>query len=123
MTVAGLGIDTVEVERFAVIMKRRPSILEKIFTVKERDYADSFNNPAQAYAVRFAAKEAAMKALGVGIGAFPFNEVEVVRQDSGAPTLALHGKAAERALFRGVKSWHVSLTHTCSTATAMVIAE
>ena len=74
-------------------------------------------------AVRFGAKEATMKALGAGLGAFAFREVEVVRDDdSGAPSLALHGAAAALAATRGVHAWQVSLTHTDTTAMAVVIA-
>ena len=74
-------------------------------------------------AVRFGAKEAVMKALGVGLGSFAFRDVEVARDDdSGAPSLALHGAAAALAEARGVRAWQVSLTHTDSTAMAVVLA-
>ena len=73
-------------------------------------------------AARFGAKEAAMKALGAGLGAFRFREVEVVRAESGAPSLALHGAAAALAAERGVTAWQLSLTHTDSTAMAVVLA-
>ena len=67
--------------------------------------------------------DATMKALGAGLGAFAFREVEVVRDDdSGAPSLALHGAAAELARSRGVRAWQVSLTHTDATAMAVVLA-
>jgi holo-[acyl-carrier protein] synthase len=72
---------------------------------------------------RFAAKEATMKALGVGLGAFPFDQVEVVRIDLDAPSLVLHGSALGRARAAGVVRWHLSLTHTEGMAMAMVIAE
>lgn len=64
-----------------------------------------------------------MKALGVGLGAFAFTEVEVVRVGLDAPTLALHGAAAARAGRHGVVRWHLSLTHTAQVALALVIAE
>ena len=64
-----------------------------------------------------------MKALGVGLGAFPFGEVEVVRLDLDAPTVVLRGSALARATGAGVVRWHLSLTHTDRLAVAMVIAE
>ena len=64
-----------------------------------------------------------MKALGVGLGAFRFHEVEVVRAPSGQPSLVLAGEAAAMAVERGVTTWHVSLTHTARIAEAIVIAE
>ena len=73
-------------------------------------------------AARFAVKEAVMKALGVGFGAFDWHDVETVRTDSGAPELVLHGAAADLATDRGVTRWMVSLTHTDSTAVAVVAA-
>ncbi|HLG91609.1 MAG TPA: 4'-phosphopantetheinyl transferase superfamily protein, partial [Acidimicrobiales bacterium] len=73
-------------------------------------------------AARFAAKEAAMKALGLGLGGLRFCEVEVARDPSGAPRLRLHGQSAERARRRGVRGWRVSLTHTESLAQAVVLA-
>ena len=123
VSIAGVGVDTVDVSRFREILERRPGLIERVFTEAERKYAESVAQPAQAYAVRFAAKEATMKALGVGIGGFDFHDVEVTRSDRGAPSLVVVGKAAELANAAAVKSWHVSLTHTCSAATAMVIAE
>jgi holo-[acyl-carrier protein] synthase len=74
-------------------------------------------------ATRFAAKEATMKALGVGLGAFALRQVEVVRIDLDAPTLLLHGAAAELAQRAGVLRWHLSLTHTDQLAMAFVVAE
>ena len=119
----GIGVDTVEVERFRELLERQPGLLERLFTVGERSYGATFNDSAPQMAVRFAAKEAAMKAMGVGLGAFGFHDVEVVKQESGAPALVLHGEAAELSKKLGVANWRLSLTHTCASATAMVIAE
>jgi holo-[acyl-carrier protein] synthase len=119
----GVGIDTVEVERFRVIINERPQMLARLFTDEERAYCDSHQDSAPSYAVRFAAKEAAMKALSVGLGAFGFHDVEVVRHESGAPTLNVTAAAAELAEKLGVQGWKVSLSHTCSVANAVVIAE
>ncbi|NLC77740.1 MAG: holo-ACP synthase, partial [Clostridia bacterium] len=74
-------------------------------------------------AARFAAKEAVMKALGVGIGAFPFHAVEIINEESGSPYLRLHGQALALAKKRGINRWHLSLTHNRAVAMAFVIAE
>jgi hypothetical protein len=66
----GLGIDSVDIPRFAEVLERRPALAERLFTVGERRYAASLANPVPSLAARFAAKEAVMKALGVGLGAF-----------------------------------------------------
>ena len=89
----------------------------------ERAYAAGGTDPAERLAARFAAKEAVMKALGVGLGAFGFHDVEVVRTDSGEPELVLRGRAVELAAERGVGRWHLSLTHTEHQAQAIAIAE
>lgn len=122
MSVIGVGIDLVEVERFRAVLARTPSTRERMFTEAERTYAEQANDPTERYAVRFAAKEAVMKALGVGLGAFGFHDVEVLRDDGGCPTLGVYGPAAALAAERGVVGWQISLTHTASTAGAVVVA-
>ncbi len=118
----GIGIDLVDVARFASVLLRRPAIAERLFTAGERSYAATLANPAPSLAVRFAAKEAVMKALGVGLGAFAFADLEVQREPSGEPHLVLTGRAAELASQRSVQTWLVSLTHTSTTAAAVVLA-
>jgi holo-[acyl-carrier protein] synthase len=118
--VVGLGIDAVEVERFAVALRRWPAMVERLFTDGERSYAAGLVNPAPSLAARFAAKEAVMKALGVGLGAFAWHDVEVVRQPSGRPQLIVRGRAASLAAECSVGRWLVSLTHTASVASAVV---
>lgn len=120
--VLGLGIDLVDVPRFATLLARRPKMAERLFTAEERAYAYGLTDPAPSLAARFAAKEAVMKALGVGLGAFGFRDVEVHRQPSGFPQLVLSGRAARLASDRHVISWMVSLTHTSSTAAAVALA-
>jgi len=119
----GVGIDVVDVPRFRTVLERTPGLAMKVFTPGERDYAEARHDPAPSLAVRFAAKEATMKALGVGIGAFGFHDVEVTRDGSGAPRLVVSGAAAALATERGVTGWKVSLSHTCAVATAIVVAE
>jgi len=122
-TVVGIGVDAVDVDRLRTVMARRSGMADRLFTDGERRYALRAADPVPRMATRFAAKEAAMKALGVGIGAVRFDEVEVVRAGLDAPTLVLHGSAAERARASGVERWHLSLTHTDSVAMAFVVAE
>ena len=94
----------------------------RLFTEGERAYGARFADPAPRLAARFAAKEAAMKALGVGLGAFPFRDVEVANAPSGAPFLRVSGAAAALAAQRGVEDFRVSITHTDRTAEAVVAA-
>lgn len=120
--VIGVGTDLVDVDRFRRAITRTPGLVERVFTDEEQRYARTRRDPAEALAARFAAKEAAMKALAVGIGAFGWRDVEVVRAESGAPTLVLHGDAGSLAGRRGVGGWLVSLTHTASIAGAVALA-
>jgi holo-[acyl-carrier protein] synthase len=121
--IVGIGVDAVEVPRMREILDRTPSFRERTFTVGERADAEQRRDPSERYAARFAAKEAVMKAMGLGLGAFGFFDVETVLLDSGEPRLKITGTAAELAAARGITTWHLSLTHTASTAIAMVIAE
>jgi len=120
--VLGVGTDLVEVDRFRLAMKRRKKLGERLFSDDERAYAERHRDPAPRLAARFAAKEAVMKALGVGLGAFKLRDVEVARRRSGAPQLVLRGKAAALAEDQGVTGWHLSLTHTDSMAMAVAVA-
>lgn len=116
--VIGVGIDLVDVPRFTRTLERRPAIACRLFTDAERE----LSRPER-LAARFAAKEAVMKALGSGLGSMAFRDIEIASLASGQPTLVLHGRASEMALAKGVRTWHVSLTHTEMTAGAVVIAQ
>ena len=118
----GIGIDAVEVDRFRRVIARTPGVVRRLFTDGERAAGARRRDPAQRLAARFAAKEAVMKALGVGLGAFTFHDVEVVNAPSGKPGLVLRGKAAALAAERGVRGWELSLTHTDRTAHAVAVA-
>jgi holo-[acyl-carrier protein] synthase len=122
VNVVGLGTDLVEIERFRLAVQRRARLPERLFSDDERSYAFRHRDPVPRLAARFAAKEAVMKALGVGLGAFKLRDVEVVRNRGGAPMVGLHGKAVVLAEERGVASWHLSLTHSESMAMAVAIA-
>ena len=121
--VIGMGVDAVDVERFRRLLIRRPGLAQRIFTEQERAFVSARLDPVPGLAARFAAKEAAMKALGGGIGAMRFVEVEVVGGPTGVPRLEVHGLAQSRAEALGVVSWHVSLTHTDTLAAAIVVAD
>ncbi len=120
--VLGLGTDLVDIGRFRRVLERTPTIVGRMFTGAERDYAEAARDPAARYAVRFAAKEAVLKALGVGLGAVRLADIEVLRSPGGAPELVVHGTAADRAGDRGVERFLVSLTHTRHLAQATVVA-
>jgi holo-[acyl-carrier protein] synthase len=121
--VVGVGVDAVDLDRFRRVLDRRVHLADRLFTAGERAYAAAASDPVPRLSTRFAAKEATMKALGVGLGAFAFTEVEVVRTGLGAPRLVLHGSALQRAAAAGVWRWHISLTHTDRLAMALVVAE
>lgn len=119
----GIGVDVVEIERFRRSLERTPSMQRRLFTDDELRYATAKRDPVPSLAVRFAAREAVMKSLGLGLGAFGFHDVSVARAPSGAPSLVVAGRAAELASEAGVAGWHVSLTHSDLVAVAYVIAE
>lgn len=121
--VKGHGIDVVDVDRFRESLARTPSMRQRLFTPTELADVAAAADPVPSLAVRFAAREATMKAMGLGLGAFGFHEVWVERQPSGEPRLRVAGRALELAHERGITRWWVSLTHTKLVAVASVIAE
>lgn len=119
----GIGLDVVDLDRFRRVLDRTPRLVARVFTSAERADAARRVDPAPHLAARFAAKEACMKALGVGLGAFGLREVEVLRDRvSGRPSLVLHGAAAALAAERGVRDWRISLSHSRLVAQAVVVA-
>ncbi len=123
--IVGTGIDIAEVPRIAeVIARYGDRFLRKIFTEGEIRYCSSKANRVERFAARFAAKEAAMKALGTGWNhGVRFRDVEVSRQPGKRPTITFHGKAAEFAAKLGAKNIALSLSHTAEQAIAQVILE
>jgi holo-[acyl-carrier protein] synthase len=119
MTTLGVGVDVVDVARFTLALERHPRLLGRLFTVRER--SDTAERPER-LAARFAAKEAVLKALGSGLGDASFRSIEVRRAPGGAPELVLSDEALALATAHGVDQWHLSLSHTSTTATAFVIA-
>ena len=118
----GIGVDLCEVPRMRATLARTPGVARRVFTERERAYCDRRRDPTERYAARFAAKEAVMKALGVGLGAFAFHDVEVVKAPSGAPSIQLTGGAAALAAKLGVTEWRLTMTHTASLAEAIAVA-
>lgn len=119
----GIGVDVVEIERFRLALRRTPSMRERLFTASELAYIAPKADPVPSLAARFAAREAVMKALGLGLGAFGFHDVWVERLPSGAPSLAFAGRARQLSDDAGVGRWHLSLTHSDLVAVAYVVAE
>jgi holo-[acyl-carrier protein] synthase len=120
--VLAVGTDLVEVDRIRRALSRTPGFASRVFTPAEQAWAGAARDPAERYAVRWAAKEATLKAIGVGLGAVALTDVEVERHESGRPGLVLHGSAARLAADQGIGGWLVSLSHTASLAQAVVLA-
>jgi len=118
MATVGIGIDIVDVPRFEKVLARRPKIVNRLFTEGEK--LDTKLRP-QRLAARFAAKEAVMKACGVGVGSTGWKTIEVKKMRSGAPMVVLHGTAQDLADRVGIKNMHITLTHTDMSAAAFVV--
>jgi holo-[acyl-carrier protein] synthase len=123
--IIGLGLDLVEVPRIRSLLERHADrFKERAFTAAECAYCDSCADAAMHYAARFAAKEAGAKALGTGFSEGVFwQDIEVVRDASGAPVLKLHGGALALAMKKGMTHAHITLTHTKDIAAAQVVLE
>jgi holo-[acyl-carrier protein] synthase len=123
--IIGMGVDIAEVERIRGALGRHGEVfLRRVYTAKEREYCEQFKNKYERYAGRFAAKEAAMKALGTGWRrGVRWVDLEVVRETGGRPTLALDGEAGNIAQRLGVRHIALSITHTATLALAQVIFE
>lgn len=123
--IRGIGIDIAQVSRLEEAVKRHGQrFLKRLFTETEQAYCDRHRDPGRHYAARFAAKEAAMKALGTGWNAaVTWKSVEVVNLPSGEPTLRLSGTALELARGMGVTTAFVTLSHDAGLATACVVLE
>ncbi len=123
--IVGSGIDLVEVERIQHSIDRYGArFLNRVFTPAEQAYCLRKRTAAESFAARFAAKEAAAKALGTGISrGVHWLEIEVVREPGGRPGLALHGNASRIAARLTVSRAVLSLTHTATLAAASVVLE
>jgi holo-[acyl-carrier protein] synthase len=126
MAIVGTGIDITEVPRIAASIARYGDrFLKRVFTAREIAYCSSKKyGSAESFAARFAAKEAAMKAIGTGLRrGVTWHDVEVGREPGGRPTIIFSGKAAEFAAKLGMRRVALSLTHTKQEAMAQVILE
>ena len=123
--IVAIGIDIIEVTRIREVLARTPRFRERVFTSAERAYCDSRGAvAAQHYAARFAAKEAALKALQTGwSGGISWQDVEVAAKESGAPVIFFHGRARELYEASGATDAHLSIAHTTEHAVAQVILE
>ena len=118
----GIGVDLCDVERMRSALDRTPTLRARVFTDEEQSYCDARRDPSERYAARFAAKEAVLKAMGLGIGACGWREIEVLRAESGAPSVVLHGRARELSDERGIHTWRLTMTHTHGLAEAIAVA-
>ena len=114
--IVGVGIDVVDLDRFAESLRRTPALCERLFTPQERE------RPLASLAARFAAKEALAKALGAPVG-MAWLDAEVVNETTGNPQFEIRGTVLARAEHLGVKSVHVSLSHDAGIASAVVVLE
>lgn len=123
--IVGTGIDLVEIARVAKIIDRYPArFLERIYLPGEMQYCLRKRSSAESFAARFAAKEAAAKALGTGIQhGVGWKDIEVIREPGGRPGLLLHGRAAQIAARMRVRTMALSITHTSVYALAQVLLE
>jgi holo-[acyl-carrier protein] synthase len=124
--IIGIGLDLVEIERVSrMVSINEERALKRLFTFREVDYASRHANPARHYAARLAAKEAAYKALSGNdlARAVSWKDIEVVLRADGQPLIEFHGHAKRRATELGVTRAWVSLTHSETTAAAVVVLE
>lgn len=124
MRIVGHGIDIVEIARIQrMIDDHSDRFLERCFTPEERFQGEGGRRYAEHIAARFAAKEAAMKAMGIGLtGGVAWTDFSIRPEPSGRPKLIIAGQAAPIAWRLGINEWHVSLSHTETVAVASVIA-
>ena len=123
--IVSIGIDIIEVARIREVLVRTPRFAERVFTDAERAYCDSRGVvAAQHYAARFAAKEAALKALQTGWrGGIAWQDVEIASRASGAPYLILQGEVKRLFEQSGATAAHLSISHTSEHAIAQVVLE
>jgi len=114
--IAGIGVDVVDLERFARSLERTPKLRERLFTEAERGL------PVHSLAARFAAKEALIKALG-GSEGVRWHDMEIVPDEERNPGFVLHNVVERQVRERGIAHIHVSMSHDAGIATAFVIAE
>lgn len=118
----GIGMDIIEIERIKQALTRRPKLEQRIFAEEEIKYCRQKSNPFPSLAARFAAKEAVLKAMGVGIGACALEDIVIGSKPSGAPTIYLQNGAAKLAEAKGIREFKITLTHSKEYAAATAVA-
>jgi holo-[acyl-carrier protein] synthase len=123
--IVAIGIDIIEVARIREVLLRTPRFRDRVFTAAEREYCDSRGAvAAQHYAARFAAKEAALKALQTGWrGGITWHDIEITSRESGAPVLTFNGEVKRLMESSGATVAHLSMSHTSEHAIAQVVLE
>ena len=123
--IISIGVDIIEVRRVRETIERTPRFAQRVFTAAERAYCESRGAvAAQHYAARFAAKEAALKALQTGWrGGISWHDVEISSRESGAPVLILSGEVKRLMESSGATAAHLSMSHTTEHAIAQVVLE
>jgi len=123
--IIGIGIDIVKTPRIESMLKKwKDNFMNRVFTQKEVDFCTRKRQPGQHFAIRFAAKEAFLKALGLGMTAgIPWKDIEITNNGIGMPLIELHGKAGETCRKKNVKNVLVSLSHEGEYGVAQVILE
>ncbi len=120
----GVGTDIIEMERIAEMVARGRQYLQTIFTQNEIEYCESKAKKSQHYAVRYAAKEAALKALGTGWrDGLAFSDIEVIDDERGQPQVIVHGRVKDMFARQQIKRASVSLSHSRDCAIAVIILE
>jgi holo-[acyl-carrier protein] synthase len=114
--IIGIGVDLVDISRFEAALQRTAALSARLFTESER------RGRPESLAASFAAKEAVAKALGAPSG-LSWTDVQVIRDGAGCPRLEIRGTVADVASQRGIRHWHVSLSHDAGVSIAMVVAE
>ena len=114
--IVGIGVDLVDIARFERTLERTPRLLERLFSVKERELKP------RSLAARYAAKEALIKALG-GSDGVHWTEIEIASEESGRPYFVLAGSTADVIVERGIATLHLTMSHDAGLATAFVVAE
>ena len=120
--IVAVGIDVVLVDRFTRALDRTPLLVDRLFTPSERVTRSGNPRSPESLAARFAAKEAVAKALGAPAG-LHWHDCEIVTDPDGRPWLTVGGTVAAVSVDRGIRRWHLSLSHDGGIASAMVLAE
>lgn len=120
--IKGIGIDIVEIRRLKIAIERHKGLVERLFTAKERAYCESKRKPYLHFAVRFAAKEAVLKAFGTGLRGMKWTDLEIDKGFQGKPLVNLKGAARKRASELGISRFMVSLSFSKENAIGLAIA-